>query len=153
MSDEIFLTVSLERKSEDDRLFYRVAIVDSCDRMIVDSQQEKEDYNEALIYARCAFDHLRNTYPHRVIASYVEQPHHLSNQGASYALNEFVIPDKKVEITRLYSGLAEEFDEMAARVENPDVNTIFRQLISKHKLSAEQENQFLGFLKKNAMVG
>jgi hypothetical protein len=148
-----FLTINLERQSEGDRLFYRLAVVDEHDKIVKGSLREIEDYNEILVYAKCMFDDIRTAHTDRTIAVYIEQPHHLSSQGASYSLNEFVVQDKEIEKRRLYSELAEELGELCARVDNADLNVAFRQVVAKHKLAGDQENGFLRYLKDNSLVG
>lgn len=149
MSKSAFLTINLERKGNGDHFFYHISIANQAEQIIEGSEIKKEDYNEALIFAKCAFENLKEVYPDQIIASYIEQPW---GGSVSYALNEFATPNKQVESSVFYSNLAEEFDEMAARVENPQVNEIFRQIVSKHELDINQESQFLDFLKKNRIV-
>ena len=144
-----FLTISLERKGDGDHFFYCVSIVNEAEQVIKGSEIKKEDYNEALIYAKCAFENLRESYPDCIIASYVEQPW---GGSINYALNEFATPNREVDANIFYGNLAEEFDEMTARVENPQANEIFRQIVGRYELDINQESQFLDFLKRSGIV-
>lgn len=144
-------TVNLQASDDTETLYYKVAVTDSNDQVVAGFAHETENYTEALIYAKTFFDVLAKG--NIVVACYVEQPGRLASQGALYSIGKFATkPTEIVSDTELYDGIAEEFVEHSRRSSNPDVNVIFRKLVTRHKLDFYKEGRLLKHLQKLGLL-
>ena len=140
-------TINLQASDDTETLYYKVAVTDSKDKVVAGFVHETENYNEALIYAKSFFDTLAKG--HIVIACYIEQPGRLAGQGALYSIGQFATkPAEIISDAELYDGIAEEFIEHCRRAPSPDVNVIFRKLVTRHKLDFYKEGKLLKHLQK-----
>lgn len=132
-------TVNVQACDNAKTLYYVVSVTDVNDKKVAGLLHETENYNEALIYAKVFFDEIAQS--NVVVASYVEQPGILAGQGALYSIGSFAeaSPDEGA----LYNSLSEEFVERCQREEDPDVNVIFRKVVTRHRLSLYRESKFL----------
>lgn len=140
-------TINLEARDDAESLYYRVAVTDSSDNMVKGFVHETENYNEALIYAKTFFDTLAQGKI--VVACYIEQPGKLAGQGALYSIGRFAAkPSEVVSEEEMYDNLAEDFLEHCRRASNPDMNVIFRKIITRHKLDFYKESKLLRHLEQ-----
>ncbi len=132
-------TVNLQARDNAKTLYYVVSVSDANNKKVAGFTHKTENYNEALIYAKVFFDEISQSDV--VVASYVEQPGILAGQGALYSIGSFAeaTPDDDA----LYNSLSEEFVERCQRDEDPDVNVIFRKVVTRHRLNLYKESKFL----------
>ena len=132
-------TVNLQACDNAKVLYYAVSVTDAKDKKVAGFLYKTENYNEALVYAKVFFDEISQS--NVVVASYVEQPGILAGQGALYSIGSFAeaSPDEGT----LYDSLSEEFVERCQREEIPDVNVIFRKVVTRHRLSLYRESKLL----------
>lgn len=143
-------TVNLRACDDDNTLYYRVSITDPNNKEARGFIHETENYNEALIYARAFFDELAQG--RTIVASYIEQPGRLTGQGAIYSIDSFAEPEDIVSDGQFYDALAEEFTEHCMREEDPELNVVFRKLVTEHKLDLYKESKLLQHLQKLNMI-
>ena len=137
-------TVHLKACDDAQTLYYKVSVSDIKDKAVRGFIHKTEDYNEALIYARVFFDQLVQS--NIVVASYVEQPGRVVGQGALYSIGSFAAETPNED--NFYESLSEEFLERCRREEEPNVNTIFRAMIHRHKLNLYKEGKLLNKLQQ-----
>ena len=132
-------TINLEAKDDAKTLYYRVSVTDSQNRFVKGFTHKTENYNEALIFANTYFDELSKS--NIIVASYIEQPGTIAGQGAIYVIGSFATAAPNED--EFYNSLSEEFLEHYRRENNPNINVIFRKIITKHKLNLYKESRFL----------
>ena len=132
-------TVNLEAKDDAKTLYYRVSVTDSQNRYVKGFTHKTENYNEALVFANVYFDELSRS--NITVASYIEQPGTITGQGAQYVIGSFAAASPNED--EFYNSLSEEFLEHCRRENNPDINIIFRKIITRHKLNLYKESRFL----------
>jgi hypothetical protein len=132
-------TVNLQACDDAKTLYYIVSVTNVEDKKVAGLLHKTENYNEALVYAKVFFDEISQSSA--VVACYIEQPGILAGQGALYSIGSFaeVTPNDNA----LYNSLSEEFVERCQREENPDVNVIFRKVVTRHRLNLYRESRFL----------
>lgn len=132
-------TVNLQACDDAKTLYYVVSVTDTDDKKVAGFTHKTENYNEALVYAKAFFDEISQS--NVIVASYVEQPGILVGQGALYSIGSFAegAPDDDM----IYNSLSEEFVERCQREESPDVNVIFRKIITRHRLNLYKESKLL----------
>jgi hypothetical protein len=141
-------TVNLEAKDDAKTLYYRVSVTDNQGNIVKGFTHRTENYNEALIYANTYFDEISRS--NIVVASYIEQPGTLTGQGALYTIGSFAATTPNED--EFYNSLSEEFLEHCRREYNPDINVIFRRIVTRHKLNLYKESRFLNKLQKLGIV-
>lgn len=132
-------TVNVRACDNAKTLYYVVSVTDVNDKKVAGLLHETENYNEALVYAKVFFDEIAQS--NVVVASYVEQPGILAGQGALYSIGSFAEASPNED--SLYNSLSEEFVERCQREDDPDVNVIFRKVVTRHRLSLYKESKFL----------
>ena len=120
-------TVNLQACDDAKTLYYTVSVTDAEDKKVAGLLHKTENYNEALVYAKVFFDEISQS--NIVVASYVEQPGILAGQGALYSIGSFA--EASPNDNALYDSLSEEFVERCQREDNPDINVIFRKIVTR----------------------
>lgn len=141
-------TVNLQACDDSKTLYYKVSVTDEAGEDVRGFMHKTENYNEALIFAQAFFDELSRASI--VVASYIEQPGTLTGQGALYTIGSFAATQPNEDA--FYNSLSEEFLERCRRENNPDINVIFRKIVTRHKLNLYKESRFLRKLQQLNIV-
>ena len=141
-------TVNLEAKDDAKTLYYRVSVTDRENKFVKGFTHKTENYNEAIIFAEIYFDELSKSTI--TVASYIEQPGTITGQGALYVIGSFAATAPNEEA--FYNSLSEEFLEHCRRESNPDINIVFRKIITRHKLNLYKESRLLAKLQQLGVI-
>lgn len=141
LASDLKPNITLQLRSEPSiNLTYYVEIIENNETFQLFSS---ENYFQALLIAKTIFNDLRTKRTTGDIEVIIESLH---GRGACYEINDFSFDASFEDTDNFYEELVSEFE--MARLQQPDINIIFRKIVEKHKLNEYQEQRLLVRIRK-----